>query len=373
MEMVQESYELDVGNLMASYPHHNFASPPSSREELVKECLQEGTKLVQAIADALFNLPSTESPDGPLVQLPQPTTRLPREKPLPKPKPPTKWELFAKKKGIQKRKKDKVVFDDQTGSWKRRHGYDRVNDDKDVPIIEAKATDEPGQDPFAERQEDKKKRIEKQEKNRYSNLKEAAKAGALPSDVLFLFLALDFYIPRYVVLAYISWPLAGTTVKNMCLTLGFLLCSHVQLAATALPITGTQAAQRKISKDELGNVAGMAAHATASGGKFDKKLPGEKPPKHDKKYRKFLPVAEGSGMGSLEKQQTEKVLNKLMAKSSHEILNVQKAVNMYNVKKEKKGRSQGGRSSSTDSKLKARKSPYKKSSTKGPSKKGKSK
>ncbi|KAF3617263.1 Ribosome biogenesis regulatory protein -like protein [Capsicum annuum] len=329
MEMVQESYELDVGNLMASYPHHNFASPPSSREELVKECLQEGTKLVQAIADALFNLPSTESPDGPLVQLPQPTTRLPREKPLPKPKPPTKWELFAKKKGIQKRKKDKVVFDDQTGSWKRRHGYDRVNDDKDVPIIEAKATDEPGQDPFAERQEDKKKRIEKQEKNRYSNLKEAAKAGALPS--------------------------------------------HVQLAATALPITGTQAAQRKISKDELGNVAGMAAHATASGGKFDKKLPGEKPPKHDKKYRKFLPVAEGSGMGSLEKQQTEKVLNKLMAKSSHEILNVQKAVNMYNVKKEKKGRSQGGRSSLTDSKLKARKSPYKKSSTKGPSKKGKSK
>lgn len=320
--MAQESCELDVGNLMASYPHHNFASPPSSREELVKECLQEGTKLVQAIADALFNLPSTESPDGPLVQLPQPTTRLPREKPLPKPKPPTKWEVFAKKKGIQKRKKDKVVFDDQTGSWKRRHGYDRVNDDKDVPIIEAKATDEPGQDPFAKRQEEKKKRVEKQEKNRYSNLKEAAKAGALPS--------------------------------------------HIQLAATALPITGTQAAQRKISKDELGNVAGMAANATASGGKFDKKLPGEKPPKHDKKYRKFLPVAEGSGMGSLEKQQTEKILNKFMAKNSHEILNVQKAVNMYNVKKDKKGRNQGGKLSATDSKLKARKSPYK--SNKGKSK-----
>lgn len=39
---------------------------------------------------------------------------------------------------------------------------------------------EPGQDPFAKRQEEKKKRVEKQEKNRYSNLKEAAKAGALP-------------------------------------------------------------------------------------------------------------------------------------------------------------------------------------------------
>ncbi|XP_016467497.1 ribosome biogenesis regulatory protein homolog [Nicotiana tabacum] len=141
-------------------------------------------------------------------------------------KPPTKWEVFAKKKGIQKRKKDKVVFDEQTGSWKRRHGYDRVNDDKDVPIIEAKETDEPVQDPFAKRQEEKKKRVEKQEKNRLSNLKEAAKAAALPS--------------------------------------------HIQLAATTQPIIGTQAAPRKISKDELGNVAGMAANATTSGGKLDK-------------------------------------------------------------------------------------------------------
>lgn len=139
--------------------------------------------------------------------------------------------------------------------------------------------------------------------------------------------------------------------------------SHVQLAATALPITGTQTAPRKVSKDELQNVAGMAATSTASGGKFDKKLAGEKPPKHEKKYRKvckinpkckfmfhvksifhprflfnvssvwplclsfqFLPVVEGSGMGSLEKEQTDKILNKLMAKNSHEIFNVGKVI-----------------------------------------------
>lgn len=40
--------------------------------------------------------------------------------------------------GIQKHKKEKIVFDEQTGTWKRRHGYDRVNDDNDIPIIEAK-------------------------------------------------------------------------------------------------------------------------------------------------------------------------------------------------------------------------------------------
>lgn len=112
---------------------------------------------------------------------------------LPKPSPPTKWELFAQKKGlfiinrtaslgylsyawkvlfffsfvmiqgnssqawhvililwshqfeyhvgIEKRKKDKLAFDEQTSTWKRRHGYDHVNDDKDIPIIEAKMTD----------------------------------------------------------------------------------------------------------------------------------------------------------------------------------------------------------------------------------------
>ncbi|KAL1816062.1 hypothetical protein DCAR_0520430 [Daucus carota subsp. sativus] len=331
-EQSSSSFEVDLGNLMAFNPHFQFSSPPS-REELVRESIQQGTQLVQAIADSLFSLTSTEDRDGPIVKLPPPTTRLPREKPLPKPRPPTKWEEFAKKKGIKNYKKDKQVFDEQTGTWKRRYGYDRVNDDNDVPIIEAKMTDEPGQDPFAKRRSEKKQRVEKQEKNRLHNLKDAAKVGALPS--------------------------------------------HVQLAATALPITGSQAAPKKVSKDELGNVAGMAATATASGGKFDKKLPGEKPPKHDKKYRKFLPVVEGSGMGSLERQQTDKILNKLLSANSHNILDVGKAVNFYNVKKDKKRKSQGkdhGKTSSTSSKLNTKKSPYKKMAKKGgSSSKGKSK
>lgn len=63
------------------------------------------------------------------------------------------------------------------------------------------------------------------------------------------------------------------------------------MAATALPITGTQAAPKKVTKDELGNVAGIAATATASGGKFDKKLAGEKPPQHKGKYRKVVHCA----------------------------------------------------------------------------------
>ncbi|GFP90783.1 ribosome biogenesis regulatory protein homolog [Phtheirospermum japonicum] len=278
-------------------------------EEIVKETIEQGTKLVQAIADTLFSLPSTEDPEGPIVKLPAPTTKIPREKPFPKPRPPTKWEEFAKKRGIQKRHKEKAVFDEQTGTWKRRYGYDRVNDDNDIPIIEAKASDEPGTDPFAERRKEKKSKVDKQEKNR-----------------------------------------------------------HIQLAATSLPITGTKENPKKVSKDELQNVAGMAATSTASGGKFDKKLPGEKALKHDKKYRKFLPTVEGSGMGAMERQQTEKILNKLISKNSHEILN---AVNMYNVKNEKKQRKQkGGQSSSS---LKPNKKSFKHKSPYESANKGKSK
>ncbi|KAF3336416.1 ribosome biogenesis regulatory protein [Carex littledalei] len=320
--MEDSSYQIDLGNLLASDPNHHFQSIPSSREELVRQCLEKGTELVQAIADSLFSLPSTEDRDGPLVKLPPPITKLPREKHLPRPKPPTKWEAFAKMKGIKKRKKNKRVWDEQTSSWKRTHGYDRANDDRDIPILDAKSTDEVGEDPFAKRKAEKKEGVKKQEKNRLENLKRSAKTGYLPS--------------------------------------------HIQLAATSLPITGTKKeVPKKASKNELESVAGMVATSTASGGKFDKKLPGEKPPKHLGKHRKFLPIVEGKGIGSKEKQQTEKILNQLLSKSSHEILDVNKAVTMFNVKKEKQRKREKDANPGKSGKFK----PNKKSFKKTPSKK----
>lgn len=41
-----------------------------------------------------------------------PTFVLPREKPIPVPKPLTKWQRFAKEKGIKKTKKPRVTWDD---------------------------------------------------------------------------------------------------------------------------------------------------------------------------------------------------------------------------------------------------------------------
>lgn len=63
-----------------------------------------------------------------LIQLPEPTTPLPREKAIPKPKPPTKWEKFAKLKGIKAKQKDgKLVFDEATGEWVPKWGYKGKN------------------------------------------------------------------------------------------------------------------------------------------------------------------------------------------------------------------------------------------------------
>ncbi|KAG4919785.1 hypothetical protein JHK85_058066 [Glycine max] len=113
--------------------------------------------------------------------------------------------------------------------------------------------------------------------------------------------------------------------------------------------------KQKQLMDELAKLAGIAATATASGGKFDKKLAGEKPPQHKGKYRKFLPVVEGTGIGSQEREQTEKNIEQDHLQEfsiSHDILNVEKAVTMHNVKREKKRRSEKGKASATDKNLK---------------------
>ncbi len=62
--------------------------------------------------------------------------------------------------------------------------------------------------------------------------------------------------------------------------------STLQLAATSVPITGTKEPTKHLSKEIVGQAAGLASTATASIGKFDKKLPGEKPLKFAGKHRK---------------------------------------------------------------------------------------
>ena len=81
------------------------------------------------IAQLLTTCPIHPSPSDKtlLMSLPPPTTPLPREKPLPRPKEKTRWERFAEKKGITKDRRGEVggnkVYDEEKGEWVPKYGY----------------------------------------------------------------------------------------------------------------------------------------------------------------------------------------------------------------------------------------------------------
>eukprot|EP00762_Andalucia_godoyi_P000689 ANDGO_05427.mRNA.1 Ribosome biogenesis regulatory protein homolog len=128
---------------------------------------------VQKLADMLWQQPSEMVADvGKVFTLPDAVTRLPREKSVPEEeKQLSKWETFAKEKGISKKKRERMVFDDDADQFRPRFGYNSkanqsIQDDWLVP-------DGPSiskEDPFTKRKE-KKENITKNEKAKARNLK----------------------------------------------------------------------------------------------------------------------------------------------------------------------------------------------------------
>jgi regulator of ribosome biosynthesis len=60
------------------------------------------------------------------LKLPKPVTILPRAKPIPKPKPLTKWEKYRIEKGLQaKEKRSRMVYSELASDWVPRWGKGR--------------------------------------------------------------------------------------------------------------------------------------------------------------------------------------------------------------------------------------------------------
>lgn len=181
----------DVNELPVLAPRSGETLGKKAEEELSEKLREISRGSAQLLINALFSLPTTWSPEGVLAILPPTTStpsqgkqledRLPREKPLPKEKALTRWERFAKAKGIVKKKKGQV-WDEQLKAFKPKHGYIRPAAfeggvkpvDKDW-LVEIS----PGQDPMADLFEDKKQEKatlkQKQEKRQKRNLEEAYK------------------------------------------------------------------------------------------------------------------------------------------------------------------------------------------------------
>lgn len=104
---------------------------------------------------------------------------LPRAKPIPAQKMETRWERFAKEKGIQKVKKKRVVWDEERGAYLPTFGYRNQGaaaKDKDLSewIHEIKDDQDPSVDVVAEKRADKKDRVRKNEMQQRRNLEEGA-------------------------------------------------------------------------------------------------------------------------------------------------------------------------------------------------------
>lgn len=131
------------------------------------------------------------------MSLPVPSTQpLPRWKPLPKPPAPTKWELFARKKGIGKyggnraggaaledRRKN-TVYDEEKGEWVKKWGYKGKNKDGEsdwlVELDDKKLKTEEGLENGAgirgEGRRERKERMRRQERKERNNARKQPRA-----------------------------------------------------------------------------------------------------------------------------------------------------------------------------------------------------
>lgn len=81
-----------------------------NKEEYIKDLTRDN---IQLLINQIWELPTEQVEESVVAKLPPPAFVLPRSRKCPGPKQLTKWERFAKEKGIKKTKKDKKVFDSE--------------------------------------------------------------------------------------------------------------------------------------------------------------------------------------------------------------------------------------------------------------------
>ncbi|CAL9736088.1 regulator of ribosome biosynthesis [Monosporozyma servazzii] len=176
----------DLGNLSVFDSNvldkNALDSSNGKREESIKDLTRDN---VQLLINQLLSLPMKTTTDSAsstmtLLQLPEPTTELPREKPLPKAKQLTKWEKFAAKKGIQSKVKEgRKIYDEASGEWVNKWGYKGANKKLDKQWIvevddDVKGTENELVDPRSLNRQDRKRLIKKNERQQKKNSKNNA-------------------------------------------------------------------------------------------------------------------------------------------------------------------------------------------------------
>lgn len=143
------------------------------REDYLQATAREG---LQGLINALWERPTSVTDDGIMASLPEIQTILPREKSLPKEKPLTKWENFAKSKGIaSKPRRSRMQLDEDRDAFTASWGYKGKNKEIESQwAVEVPINAPADFDPRAKSKEDRKERVAKNEKQKMANLSRAS-------------------------------------------------------------------------------------------------------------------------------------------------------------------------------------------------------
>eukprot|EP00592_Proboscia_alata_P015384 CAMPEP_0194395510 /NCGR_PEP_ID=MMETSP0174-20130528/124465_1 /TAXON_ID=216777 /ORGANISM="Proboscia alata, Strain PI-D3" /LENGTH=499 /DNA_ID=CAMNT_0039191457 /DNA_START=39 /DNA_END=1538 /DNA_ORIENTATION=- len=280
--------------------------------------MQKSSDACQQLIAAIWNLPRLKAnkTGEPLAVLPQRSEMiLPRALPPPPPKKQTKWEVFAKQRGITKeQKRSQKVYDEATDTWKFRHGYNKANGSsgaQEWPIMEVKGgpDSDPYADPWELARDAKKTRVEKNLENQMRNQE---RAGLLPKGT-----ATRFVKHKAKNLE------AGRTGGNK-----DVRRNSSTYATTAAPIpsgvpidlpksldknnANAGANPLKRGKELTSRALAATQRSTASMGKFDKMIEGEPERKQSVRKQKFDSLTDKT-RSRMESEKSMKLLNAVMS------------------------------------------------------------
>ncbi|KAI5651697.1 ribosome biogenesis regulatory protein (RRS1) domain-containing protein [Phthorimaea operculella] len=245
--------EFDVGTLLAFDTNDldsKSLNSDKNRDEYLQSLARDNTQL---LLNKIWELPTERVDEAIVVRLPAPTTVLPRAKPVPKPKPLTAWQEFAKAKGINKKKKDKLKWDEELQKWVPLYGFKRAAAEKEKNwLIEVPQNLDPMTDMYEKKATEKSEKVAKNELQRLKNMARARKVK----------------IPR-----------------------------------VGIPVTSDKA-----SATQLATAATVAKASTASLGKFQDKLPKEKEAR-GKGIHELIPGKERKRKAPIPTPQAEKEAN----------------------------------------------------------------
>ncbi|KAI4492436.1 hypothetical protein M0804_002227 [Polistes exclamans] len=163
--------EIDLGTLLLSDSNGLDIKELRSNPNIYLQQLTRDN--VQLLINNIWSLPTERVEEAIVAQLPVPQYILPRTRVIPKPKPLTKWQQFAKEKGIRTNKKNrtKLKWDEELQKWMPRYGYQRSKAiEQKEWVVEVGKDNNPKEDPFTAMSTSKRERQSKNELQRLRNI-----------------------------------------------------------------------------------------------------------------------------------------------------------------------------------------------------------